>query len=572
METSKQPETRNPFAGYSKILAEAFTSPRNAAMLLLGASAGLPIMLVYQVLSIWLREAEVSRSTIGFFVWVGFAYSLKFIWAPLVDRVRIPGFSKWLGNRRGWTLFAILGTAFAMFAMSQQDPTVGVEFIAALDAKPGAEPVMVIIDKAARSQALQTIAVCAVMIAFASATLDICVDAWRVDNAENKEQAMVSAIYLLGYRFGMIAAVTGGLFMAELSSFGVAYLVLGGLAIIGASTPLWAPDISKPERPEINPVLGLALGLITLSLISALLWLGLSSSELTSFHGAGWLRSLINKIGEALSIVPRRILARGYIFVLLLPFIMALWFMSPPGKKLLRGSAIYTVPILGDFADIVRRTGPWALVVLAMVVTYRISDTTMGVMAGPLYIDLGYEKSTIGTVKGIFGITVLIIGGFWGGLIATRDGLARAMIIGAILTIITNLAFAWLATVETPRAAYLFVTIGADNIAAGFAGSVFIAFMSIMTNKKMSATQYALLSSLFAFYGKSLAGFSGVLADNVGYEAFFVITALFGVPAFLLSIWAARARFTDGIDDDGIPSWGSFIPFQKAENSAKSFE
>ena len=148
MEASKQTETRNPFAGYGEILSDAFTSPRNAAMLLLGASAGLPIMLVYQVLSIWLREADVSRSTIGFFVWVGFAYSLKFIWAPLVDRVPIPGFSKWLGNRRGWTLFAILGTAVAMFAMSQQDPTVGVEFIAALDAEPDAEPVMVIIDKA----------------------------------------------------------------------------------------------------------------------------------------------------------------------------------------------------------------------------------------------------------------------------------------------------------------------------------------------------------------------------------------------------------------------------------------
>ena len=111
-------------------------------------------MLVYQVLSFWLREADVSRSTIGFFVWAGFAYSLKFLWAPLVDRIKIPGFSSWLGNRKGWTLFAILGTALAMFAMSQQNPSVD----------------------------LVGVAVCAVLIAFASATLDICVDAWRVDN------------------------------------------------------------------------------------------------------------------------------------------------------------------------------------------------------------------------------------------------------------------------------------------------------------------------------------------------------------------------------------------------------
>jgi len=438
METSKQSASRNPFAGYVDIMGDAFSSPRNAAMLFLGASAGLPIMLVYQVLSIWLRDSDVSR-------------------------VQIPGFSKWLGNRRGWTLFAIFGTALAMFAMSQQDPKAD----------------------------LQAVAVCAVLIAFASATLDICVDAWRVDNAENKEQAMVSAIYQLGYRFGMIAAVTGGLFIADIGGFGLTYLLLGILAVLGASTPLWAPDVSKPLQAGINPILGFLLGTLTL------------------------------------------------------------------------GGAIYHVPILGDFADIVRRTGPWAMLIMAMVVSYRISDTTMGVMAGPLYIDLGYDKSTIGAVKGAFGITVLIVGAFLGGLIATRDGLARAMIIGAVLTVITNLAFAWLAQVETPHAAYLFVTIGADNIAAGFAGSVFIAFMSVMTNKKMSATQYALLSSLFAFYGKSLAGFSGVLADKVGYEAFFVITAMFGIPAFVLAIWAAKSRFTDGIDDSGVPAWGPFIPFQK---------
>ena len=528
METSSDPAAkRNPFSGYKETLAATLESPRNAAMLLLGASAGLPIMLVYQVLSIWLREADVSRSTIGFFVWVGFAYSLKFLWAPLVDRVKIPGFSNWLGNRKGWTLFAVLGTALAMFAMSQQDPLVD----------------------------LQSIAVCAVLIAFASATLDICVDAWRVDNASNTEQAMVSAIYQLGYRFGMIAAVTGGLFIADIGGFGMAYFLLGTLAVLGASTPLWAPDVSTPEHRTIHPLLGLALGVLTLAIVGGLLWLGLVEG--------GWLRLTINKIGLGLAFVPKEILGGVFTFILVLPFLLAAWFISPFGKRQLSSPAIYNVPILGDFADIVRRTGYWALIILAMVMTYRISDTTMGVMAGPLYIDLGYDKATIGAVKGAFGITVLIVGAFWGGLYAMKKGLGRAMIIGAVLTVVTNLAFAWLAQVETPRAAYLFVTIGADNIAAGFAGSVFIAFMSVMTNKKMSATQYALLSSLFAFYGKSLAGFSGLLADAVGYETFFIVTGLFGIPALLLAIIAARMRFTDGIDDDGVPAWGVFVPFQK---------
>ena len=501
----------------------ALQSPRNLAMLLLGASAGLPIMLVYQVLSIWMREVDVSRSTIGFFVWVGFAYSLKFIWAPLVDRTRIPGFSKWLGNRKGWTLFAILGTALAMFGMSVQDPATD----------------------------LAAVAVCAVLIAFTSATLDICVDAWRVDNALNAEQALVSAIYQLGYRFGMIAAVSGGLLIADLGGFQLTYLVLGGLALIGGSTPLWAPDIRQAGTGQLNPIIALALGVGTLLIIAALVWWGLTDG--------GWLRRLIGGLGGLIGSIPPILGTAIFVLILSSPFLVTLWFVTPKGRDQLREGTVYAVPILGDFADLVRRTGLMALAVLAIVVTYRISDTTMGVMAGPLYVDLGYSTSVIGTVKGIFGISILILGAFLGGLSAARYGMGRSMIFGAILTIFTNLSFAWLAQVAEPRAIYLFVAIGADNIAAGFAGSIFIAFMSILTNKAMSATQYALMSSLFAFFGKSLAGFSGVLTDAVGYVAFFVITAGFGIPALILSIWTWKNGFTDGIDEQATPARGPFV-------------
>ena len=513
-------------------LAETFglvaRSPRNLAMLLLGASAGLPIMLVYQVLSIWMREAGVSRSTIGFFVWVGFAYSLKFLWAPLVDRARIPGFSAWLGNRRGWTLFAILGTALAMWAMSTQDP----------------------------GQDLAAVAVCAVLIAFASATLDICVDAWRVDNARNDEQAMVSAIYQLGYRFGMIAAVTGGLFIADLGGFQTTYLVLGVLALIGGSTTLWAPDVRAGEGGQRGPLLAIPLGLATLFAIATLLWMGLQPG--------GWLRVVIGGLGAGVGLLSPVLGSAVFALILASPFLLVLYFASPPGRERLRTGTIYGVPIIGDFADLVRRTGLMALVVLGIVVTYRISDTTMGVMTGPLYIDLGYDKSTIGTVKGLFGISVLIFGAFLGGWAATRYGMGRSMVAGAVMTIATNLAFAWLATVEVPRAAYLFITIGADNVAAGFAGGVFIAFMSILTNTAMSATQYALYSSLFAFFGKSLAGFSGVLADAVGYEMFFILTGLFGVPALILALWTWLSGFTDGIDEDATPAGGPFVDSPRA--------
>ena len=244
-----------------------------AAMLGLGFSAGLPIMLVYTVLSGWLRDVGVSRTTIGFFVWVGFAYSLKFLWAPMVDRNHIPGFSAWLGNRRGWTLFAILATALAMAGMGFQDPT----------------------------ENLAGVAVCAVLIALASATLDICVDAWRVDSGNNEEQAAMSAVYLLGYRFGMIMAVSGGMFFADLGGFSFAYWVLGAIAVIGASTVLWAdePDwvargIEPPKHSAIQIAKFLAAGLTTLAAIGMFFYFGLQSG--------GYLRILGSIIGNVFAL------------------------------------------------------------------------------------------------------------------------------------------------------------------------------------------------------------------------------------------------------------------------------
>lgn len=502
------------------LISEIFASRKSFAMLGLAFSAGLPILLVYTVLSAWLREAGVSRTAIGFFVWVGFAYSLKMLWAPLVDRLAVPGFSKWLGNRRGWTLLAIFGTAAAMLAMSFQDP----------------------------ARDLAGVAVCAVLIAFSSATLDICVDAWRVDSGTNEEQATLSAIYQLGYRFGMIAAVSGGLFLADIGDFGLTYAGLAVIAVIGGSTLLWAPappTEAGTDKLSVTEIIKcLVTGMIFLSALSAFLGFGLMEGGFLRIFG-DWVAGVFSSI---FSFIPHHV--RGLILkdllglTLALPFFAALFFLTF-GRKMLTADSTYHIPILGDFADIVRRTGWMSLLVIAIVATYRISDTTMGVMAMPLYIDLGYEKSVIGSVKGIYGITVLIVGAFLGGLSAVKIGLARSMIIGAIILILTNLAFAWLATVSEPKAIYLLVTIGADNIAAGFTGSVFIAFMSIMTSKQFTATQYALFSSMFAFYGKSLAGFSGQIADAVGYEWFFVITSLFGIPALIFVIITWATGFTD---------------------------
>ena len=471
------------------LISEIFASRKMAAMLALGFSAGLPIMLVYTTLSAWLTEAGVSRSTVGFFIWASFAYSLKFLWAPLVDRIRIPILADKISNRLAWTFLAILGVTGALIAMGFQDPT----------------------------ENLRNVAICAVMIGFFSATLDICVDAWRIDASEDKEQAMMAAVYQLGYRFGMIIAISGVLWVAEISSWPVAYWTVAGIAFLGAITPFWA---SRPVETKSKPVSDIKWSRFLFIIPIIALVVGFKK-----YGGVGDLFYII-------------------LFILSLPYLFAAGLLTL-GRETLKGQAIYDIPIVGDFADIIRRFGWLSLLLLLIVMTYRFSDYTMGVMAMPLYIDLGYSKGTIGLVKGAFGVTMLLIGSFAGGWSAVKYGLPKTLIVGAILTIVTNMAFAWLAQVEAPLAQYLFVTIGADNLAAGFAGTAIIAFMSLLVNKEFTATQYALFSSIVAFSGKSIAGFSGVLADMIDYQNFFIVTALFGIPPLLAVIVSWKIKLLE---------------------------
>lgn len=488
----------------SKIL----TSRKMAAMLALGFSAGLPILLVYTTLSFWLKSVGVSRSAIGFFIWVGFAYSLKFLWAPIIDRVRLPLLSNWLGNRLAWTFIAICGTSASMVAMGLQDPAAN----------------------------LAGVAYCAIGIAFFSATLDVCVDAWRIDVSDDEEQAMMAATYQLGYRFGMIMAVSGVLWVVELSSWQFGYWAAAAIALIGASTPFWASPPPEPSAKDKGPTNWAVVGL-SLAAISILV--------LQLQKGAA-LRSALGALGESFMaqapvfkiLVPLSMGAS----IILIPFIFAVYLLTI-GRRSLGRETLYDVPIVGDFADLVRRFGWTTLLILVIVLTYRISDYTMGVMAMPLYHDLGYSEGVIGTVKGLFGITMLMFGAFIMAWSSMKFGLAKTLIAGAILTIITNMAFAWLATVSEPRMVYLLVTIGADNLAGGFAGTAIIAFMSTLTDKKFTATQYALFSSLVAFSGKFFAGFSGVLADKIDYQNFFIVTALFCLPALIGVIAAWKIGF-----------------------------
>jgi len=200
--------------------------------------------------------------------------------------------------------------------------------------------------------------------------------------------------------------------------------------------------------------------------------------------------------------------------------------------------------VIGPFADFLRRYGWTALVILAVIGSYRISDIVLGVIANVFYIDMGFTKSQIASVAKIFGVLMTLLGAFLGGAMAPRIGLGRMLLLGAVLVSLTNLLFAWLAG-QPPTTLNLALVIGADNLSAGLATAAFIAYLSGITNLKFSATQYALFSSLMVLPPKFLGGFSGELVDQLGYPQFFIMCSLLGVPVLLLLLLLRRVTSVD---------------------------
>ena len=442
-------------------------------MLFFGFSAGLPLLLVFGTLSFWLREAGVDLKTIGFVSWVAGVYAFKWAWAPLVDRVRLPLLHRLLGRRRSWLLVAQLLVIAGLVAMARTDP--------ALD--------------------LRLLVVCALLVAFASATQDIALDAYRIESAALDEQAALAAAYQTGYRVGMIWAGAGALWLAarfdpseatyQLGPWTIAYSVMAASMLVGVLTTLIAPEPAPRARP-VAPANEAAI--------------------------VAWLAAR-----------PRtpRALARA-----------AVWINSA---------------LVSPFVDFFARYRWHALLVLMLIATYRLSDVVMGVMANPFYRDLGFTKEEVAQISKFYGVVMTLIGAFVGGLIAPRVGVLRVLMAGALLSAATNLLFAWLAT-RGHDVPFLIAAISADNLAAGLASSAFIAYLSGLTNVAYSATQYALFSSAMLLLPKLLAGFSGVAVEAVGYTQFFIATAALGIPVVLIVWLVARALPNGGLPAAGPPA------------------
>lgn len=495
-----------------------YTEPATLRMLFLGFSAGLPLLLVLGTLSFRLREAGIDRTTIGFLSWVGLAYGVKWIWAPLVDRVRLPLLTGWLGQRRSWLLLAQLAVMAGLVGMALADP----------------------------KAALQPVIWCAVVVAFASATQDIALDAFRIESSGTERQGALAAAYQTGYRLAMIWAGAGVLWIAARSETGTgaayehgawqaAYLVMAASMLVGVATVLLSRepqprDAQADLRQRAAVAEQFAREGMTFAWPQALLFLVLiallAAMVRASFGAIGLVEVGLYVVAGAVAVAGLR---NGW------------GAQKPLHLGVARGAAPFVawleVVIVEPFADFFRRYHWHAALILALIAVYRISDVVMGIMANPFYVDMGFTKDEVAAVSKVFGVIMTLAGAFLGGILTLRIGVMRTLMLGAILSAASNLLFAWLAGIGHDVRMLVFV-VSADNLSSGIASAAFVAYLSSLTNIQYSATQYALFSSLMLLLPKWLAGFSGKYVDAFGYSHFFVATALLGVPVLVL-VWLA---------------------------------
>jgi PAT family beta-lactamase induction signal transducer AmpG len=488
-----------------------FIHPRVMTMLFLGFSAGVPILLIFSTLGLWLNEAGVAKSSITFFSWAALGYSFKFVWAPLVDRLPLPILSKILGRRRSWMLVSQLAIMASIVLMSSVDPQAGLD-------------------------SLEMMAIGAVLLGFSSATQDIVIDAYRIESATKDMQSMLSATYIAGYRIGMLVAGAGGLFLASyfgstkefysVSAWSNTYLIMSLVMMIGVITTLVIKEpkstIQQVEYTTTDYVRFFGLFLI---IVTAFITTFVYSADLvktlkivlTDFfsnkHLAGFIVGTLRMI---LAITGAYVATR-----ILITF------------NIVNRSMVSTTYI-DPIKDFFNRYGvSVAILLLAVIGLYRISDIVLGVVANIFYQDLGFTKIEIATVSKTFGLFMTIVGGFLGGVMAIRFGVFRVLFLGALLSALTNLLFIVLANVGHDMT-WLYVTITMDNLSAGLAGAAFIAFLSSLTNIQFTAVQYAIFSSLMTLLPKIFGGYSGTLVEVFGYSEFFIITTLIGLPILYL--------------------------------------
>jgi PAT family beta-lactamase induction signal transducer AmpG len=384
--------------------------------MIMGFSCGLPLLLTISVLQAWMKDEGVDLTVIGMMALVGLPYTVKFLWAPLLDRYTLP----FLGRRRGWLLAAQLALAIAIAGLGCTSPA--------------KNPWMV--------------AFAAFLVTFCSASQDIVVDAYRREDFTDRELGLGSSLYINGYRLGMLLASGGGLIMADYIPFSLVYLIMALGMVPGIVTTFLAPEPITP---------------------------------------AGVPRTLKDAV-------------------------------------------------LNPMVEYFTRRG--ALWILAFILLYKIGDTMASAMTTPFYLDIGFTKTQIGTVVKLFGFWATIAGSLIGGICMLRLGIPRSLWIFGILQALSTAGFALLAHIG-PSLSWLAGVIAFENLSSGMGTAAYAAFMASITDKRFTATQYALLTSLMGVPRVLAAAPTGLLAKTFGWQGFFICCTVIALPGMLLLLKVA---------------------------------
>lgn len=546
-----------------RLLARALSTRKSATMLAFGFSAGLPFALLIGTLNAWLGEAKISLATIGVLSWIGLCSAFKFLWSPLVDRVALPGLAR-LGRRKSWIILCQSVLVLAFIGLAATDPATDIG----------------------------RFAVFAVIGAFASATQDIAVDAWRIDVADARSPVeLLSAIYQFGYRTASIVGGAGALILAARMSWGSVYLLMAVLMGLMILTALAAPDTARPPRGVEEGLLAepgeidartraIALVVVGASWAWAIFTIGRFMVSMLAELPPGTVRP---SVADFMKVMGPWIVTA----TILVPLAVAatMNWLKDHGRRvqavtdMTRSSArtaanhLYAALVL-PLAELSGRLRWGVLSVIGLILTYALCYNIWASFAYPFYLDyLHYTKDEVAFASKIFGIIMTIVGVSIGGYLFARLGRFPTVLIGATLPILGNFLYAdlaeggahidvfahalrldslagWFGSDE--RMMRLLLTICAENISTGIAGAAFVAYVSGIVSKRFSAVQYALLSSLTFLIGSLARGVAGEAFDKIGYAPVFRYTAAVGLIAiaFVALEWWRSNRY-DPVTEPG---------------------
>ena len=455
----------------------------------LGFSAGLPFAMFATVLSLWLVERGVGVAVIGFFVWVTLLPTLKFLWAPAIDRVAVPGFAGLWGKRRGWIMLAQTGIVASTAALGLVGGTAS----------------------------LPVVALFATLLAFWTTTLEVAADGWRIELAEGEAaQGPLAAANVWGYRTAMVAAGSGALLIADRLGWSAAYL---SVAVVAALVlPVLAA--TRPEHPGSRGR-AVAVGLVASAVVLVVVAAG--------FAGVG---AVLLRIAAAAGVSGASNVTPVVLGLCLIPF-LAMAVAIPRIRRMGPEAPLRASALVGPYVDVFWRFGAGALAILAFVSLYRMGDVLALALSKVLPRQIGYSLSAIGMADGLVAVAASMAGVGLGGWLSTRWPQAWTLAAGAMLAAIGNWGFVWLAS-QPPATGALYLVTAADQFGNGFAGTVFVVYLSMLVDRRFPAAQYAFLSGFAFLLPRLLAGASGSMQARIGYDGFFLLSGGLSAGAILL--------------------------------------